>query len=360
MSKHKFFFDLTILPIALLISNICFADCETRSVPNTVDSSPDIYLRIKIYSKYGGALDSFLTHAFSYGVKRKIESATKDIESTVSKTLLWTKDRGGIVDTVMIEPIDGSQPASLLSVTFLGSGGCFMDVLTEYIDSAKLIALPPDKYKISDSASFYSWVTRDSKGGLIYKPEAPGSRRPLLDAAAATGSTREALKLSLESRQYAKLVNIAQEAASQSNSSSLRSEINKSIAVIKEAEAKHIEIQEKLKSEIERSNAAAGALVWLDTLGKALSVAALSTQIQGLIASTAPPAVVNAADVAGKAGDIGTLRKTLVDWQSVETEKVNRLSGSLIEVTKQYAERRIYIIDTAKKLGAPNEAVNIK
>lgn len=335
-----------------------FADCETRVPDIPPPETPQIQERLNIYKGYGQGLDWFLRKAFTAASDSKIKKELTDLAPQVGKTLLWTGDKGAVVDVVMQEPLSGAEPPSLLYVAMLGSGGCFMDVLVEDVNSTHIYPAPLDKYRISDSASFFAWATRSTNGQVVYHPEFPGSRRPLQEAAVGSSAVRDALRQTAGIREVLRLTNVATQAKLQSSSSEIRLAIQNAISTLKSTEIERARVQQNLQAAIDRANAAAGALAWLDALSKGLAVAQLATQINGLIASSAPADVKTGVDTAGRAQDLGKLRGVLVDWQTFSSSEVKKIDDDYSTLTKIFAEKKTYIINSAQKAGAPPEALS--
>ena len=341
---------------AVLFPNEAFSACETRVPDIPAPETPQIKARLDLYKSYGNALDVFLRKAFSAAQDAQLKKKLVDLAPDLGKTLKWTGDQGAVVDIVMQEPLSGAEPPSLLYIATIGTGGCFMDVLVEDVTRSHVYPVPDSKYRISD-ASFMTWVTRGPKGEITYHPEFPGSRRPLQEAAVGSSAIRDALQQTSSVREFVRLTNLATQAKAQSNSAEVKLAIHNAIATLKSTEVESTRVGLNLQAAIDRQNAAAGALAWLDNLSKAMAVAQLATQVNGLISAAAPPAVKAGVDAAGQAQDLGKLRGVLVDWQTVNSSEVKKINDAREVLTKVYSEKRTYIIESAKKAGAPDDAL---
>ena len=330
--------------------------CELNKPIVPPPDTPEMANRLKTYENSGTILEKFLRASFSLGVDRNIQTELNGKSKGLSKTLLWTGDQGALLDVVLIEPaLSDSQPPSLLYVEVVGTGSCPMDVLVQDVDKEHLKIAPPDKFKISDSASFYLWAQRKKDGSIIYKVEFPGSRRPLQQAALAAASTKEALLLTQQIRETDRILHVAEMAKSGAATAELRTAIAQAAATIRNTETRRLEVDSNYQAALDRDKTATGALQWLDTLGKIVSTAQLANQVNGLLGSSAPSDVKKNIDAAGSAGDFPKVKSTLVDWQIATQAESKKIDAERSVITKTYMEKKTFIQSEATKQGAPEE-----
>lgn len=278
-----------------------------------------------------------LDFIFTLGHRQAIQENVDDLLPKIKENLLWSGEKGQLLQVVMARDTMGHQPSQLFEIQTLAMGDSPYQACVASRRISQLAGPPSGFAEIDRGATFYMWIVMDgNEAKKLYL--APELSAAMLEKAKTDALTYQVLAEMEPQREYKRLLTSAQEGARRLQDIEAKTALLDASTQLQTAKAQRDGIQSKLTAALEEQARIAGTLEWLNTLSSILTIAQLYAQADAML--NAPPKVSAVMKAATSADDLKNVIK-IYDAEYGTTIPI--LRGDLQTYESIYIQKRTYI-----------------
>lgn len=328
----------------------CLSSAKDLEIANATIEAKQ---RLERYERIGGvsrSVKSFADKIFSAGVSDQVNKEIALISNVAISHVEWTREKGSLVEIILIRDDLNEHPAYSPRGNFLGGGNCPYDVLVSAV-GRETPAIRPGGTHIDNDASFYIWFSRSDSGKITSSVVYPGSRGLLYEKAFEDKANRDFLNESLKERDFRRLRGLVQSIEAESKSLAVKAQVRQAMDKLEDAQKNQSEIERDLKDALEEQRRIAGAAAWISQLEKVLTIAQLAVQVNAMMSPSTPTQVKN--DLAS-APTSDQMKTVLSDYNRTQTAIVTTRTNDKTVIEQLTTTYRKTILDGATQSGAPS------